>query len=332
MHKGQWGQMATPQRVGLIGCGYWGRNHAAALARLGVLAAVSDSRPGLAEEVAAQHSARALDLAALLAAPELGAVVIAAAATDHAALTRQALMAGKHVFVEKPMALDPAEAGALCDLAEGRGLTLATGHIMRFHPAFMALHARVTAGELGPLRRIEGLRMGYGKFYPQVSVILDLLPHDLAMLLALVGDRAPVASHGFLTRVLTEDADIAEIELDFGAGLTAGLHVSRVYHGKQRRFTVIGTDGSLVFDDTAPWEEKLMLTRAEAPPQPVALDQSPPLDTELQHFLDCIAGTAQPLASGRHGLAVLDLLHAVPMTEVPMHPEQDPPEAAGGQS
>ena len=309
--------MSTPLRVGLVGCGDWGRNHAAALSRLGVLAAVADSRPGLAQEVAGLHGCRALNVDELLADPALQAVVIAAAASDHAALTLQGLMAGKHVFVEKPMALDLADARRIRDLAADRGLTVMTGHILRFHPAFVALHAMVRDGVAGRLQRIEGRRMGYGKFYRDVSVILDLLPHDLALLLALV-DRAPVSARGRCARVLTDQADIAEAELDFGDGLTAGFHVSRVYQGKQRRFAVTGTDATIVFDDQAPWSGKLVVTRTGQEPQAVAVDEVPPLDAELGHFIDCIETGAAPLAGAPQGLAVLKLIDDIPMTWVPV--------------
>lgn len=302
-------------RVGLIGCGDWGRNHARVLHRFGTLVAAADAVATRAEDLAGRFDCLACSVPQMLADPEIDAVVIAVAPAAQAALASRAAAAGKHLLVEKPMALDPAEARRLCATAAASGVVAMTGHILRFHPAFVALSEIVRAGGLGRLRRIEARRKGQGKLFAQVDVLWDLAPHDLAMLLCLTG-RRPDVLRGRRARVCSELADIAEIDLDFDDGPVARLELSRVHPVRERRLEVAGTQGTAVFDDLAPWPRKLTLARPGAAPQPVPLPQTMPLDAQTAHFFGCIRDGTAPLASVQHGLQVLELLHAIPMVEV----------------
>jgi predicted dehydrogenase len=303
-------------RVALVGCGDWGRNHARALSRFTVLAAVADADADRAGDIATRFGSDVASVDEILADPRIDAVVIAVSPTQHAGLAIRALEAGKHVLVEKPMALDICDAQRICAAAEERGLIAMTGHILRFHPAFETLERMIRAGVLGRVLRAEAQRKGFGKFFPRVGVTWDLAPHDLALLFALTG-RPPVSATGRCARVLSDRPDAAEIDLDFGAGFVAHIEVSRVFAGKVRRLTVIGTEATALFDDLAPWPEKLMLTRPGCAPQPVPFPETAPLDAEIRHFLDCIQTGAEPLSSARHGCEVLSLIEGIAMTEVP---------------
>lgn len=302
-------------RAAVVGCGDWGRNHAAVLARFGVLAAVADADGDRAQALADRLGCAAMDLPALLADGNIDAVVVALPPTHHAGMAQRVLAAGKHLLVEKPMALTLADARAIRDLAAARGRVAMTGHILRFHPAFVALLGLVQSGRLGRLQRAEARRKGFGKFFPDTDVLWDLAPHDLALLLALTG-RAPQTAHGRVARVLSPLADEAELSLDFGAGFRASISLSRVFAGKERQLRVQGARGTAVFDDLAPWPEKLTFAPVGGVPAPVPVLETAPLDAQTRHFLDCIASGTEPHASARHGVEVLELLAGIEIDDI----------------
>lgn len=294
-------------KIGLIGCGDWGRNHARTLARLGALAGVADADTARAAQIAADCACPAMTPEALLADPGIDGIVIALDPRSHSALGQRALQAGKHVLLEKPMALTAVEAQAIADTARAAGRVAMTGHILRFHPAFQALLSLARDGALGQLRHARATRFGYGKFFAGVDVIMDLAPHDLSLLLALAGG-APATARAVAAPVLTELADTARLTLDFAGGFSAQVDLSRVSDIKTRRLEVQASRATAVFDDLAPWPEKLTLTVEGGAPQPVAIAETPPLDAELTHFIDCIRAGRADIASADEGVAVLRVL------------------------
>jgi UDP-2-acetamido-3-amino-2,3-dideoxy-glucuronate N-acetyltransferase len=307
-------------RVALIGCGTWGRNIARNLAGLGALAAVSDADAGAASAAAHDAEVRALD--AILADATIDAVAIATPAATHAALAAQALAAGKHVFVEKPLALDVAEAERLVAAAEAAPRVLMVGHLMRHHPAFAALLDLVRAGRLGALSYIHARRLNLGRIRREEDILWSFAPHDVSMILALAGS-APghVGAHG--VAVLNPDvADVTTTQLAFPGGLRAEIHVSWLNPVKEQRLVVVGERGMAVLDDGQDWERKLVLyphriawqgglpVAEPASGEPVPVTPAEPLRAELRHFLDCVATGAAPLTDGAEGLAVLRVLAA----------------------
>ncbi len=234
---------ASTLRIGVAGVGHFGRFHALKVvtAQRATLAGVFDPDPARAAVVGAETASPALSFADLLAASD--AVVIAAPAEAHHALASQALRAGRHVLVEKPIAATLAQADDLAALAAERGLVLQVGHLERFSAAFAAME-----GRLGPPLYIEATRIA--PFKPRgtdVSVILDLMIHDLDLVLSLVASEiesvdavgAPVAS---------EHADIANARIRFANGATATITASRVASRTERRMRVFAQDGYLAVD------------------------------------------------------------------------------------
>lgn len=308
--------------VGMIGCGYWGRNLVRNFARLGALAAVCDADPAVAEAAAALHGVPARSLDDMLADAAIPAVVIATPAATHAAIARRALAAGKHVYVEKPMALDPAEAETLIAMADAAGRTLMVGHLLRYHPAFVALAELVAKGTLGRLRYIYSNRLNLGRFRREENILWSFAPHDISMILALVGsepDRISAVGHSYLHREL---ADTTTTHLSFPGGENAHIFVSWLHPFKEQKLVVIGERGMAVFDDTRDWDAKLLVWahevawrdgRPEAAPAdavPVRLVEGEPLAAECRHFLDCVSTGRVPLTDGREGLKVLRVLAA----------------------
>jgi predicted dehydrogenase len=310
-----------PIKVAQIGCGHWGRNLARNFAELGVLAAVADADPATAERIGGQHGAAVRDFDAILADSAISAVSLASPAASHAEMALAALRAGKHVFVEKPLALSPADGEAVVAAADQAGRVLMVGHLLHYHPIFLRLKALVEAGELGRLRYLYSNRLSLGKVRIEENVLWSFAPHDLSMILALAGEQPDhVAAEG--AAILTpEIADWALCRLSFPSGLRAHVQASWLHPFKEQRLTVVGDEGMAVFEDSiSDWSRRLALYRhridrsgtvplpVKAEPEYVAVPQAEPLRAECQHFIECAATGARPRTDGREGLAVLTVL------------------------
>ncbi|MFZ2099415.1 MAG: Gfo/Idh/MocA family oxidoreductase [Oricola sp.] len=306
-------------RLAVIGCGYWGANHVRTLGEMGVLHAVSDINIERAETLAQPFGAKACRPDDVFADPQVDAVVLALPAHVHAEFALRAIADGKHVFVEKPLALSSVDGAHVVDEAATAGRVLMTGHILRFHNAFVALAERIAAGDLGEIRYVQSHRLGFGKFHARFDALWDLAPHDLSLILTLAGGE-PERVHGVHRGVSIGTTDLAHVHLDFAGGLGAHVHVSRHSPYRERRFTVIGSEGMAVWDDLADWPRKLALHRHSIDPKGTNWDFSlsepdyaplqpnMALTDELAHFIDCIVTGATPATDGRQGVAVLRIL------------------------
>lgn len=307
-------------RVAAVGCGAWGKNHVRTHAAIGSLAAVVDPVPGVAEAHAATYGVEARTFGEVLADPAIVGVVIAAPAADHARLAIAALEAGKHVFVEKPLALTVADAEQVVAAAESADRVLMVGHLLQYHPAFLALRDLVAEGRLGDLRYLYSNRLNLGQFRQEENSLWSFAPHDLSMLLTLVGEEPDEVWATGAAYLSTNVADVTTTHLSFASGPRAHVFVSWLHPFKEQRLVVVGSDAMAVFDDLNDWPEKLVLfdhgvdwsqgrprpERAEG--VPVALDQTEPLRVECEHFLSCIEHGEVPRTDGREGLRVLRVL------------------------
>ncbi len=248
-------------RIGLLGCGVWGANHLRVWAELGLLGAVCDIDPHRLAAVGADHPDVELRSSAegLFADPAVDAVVIATPASTHAALAAAAMAAGKDVLVEKPLALEIGDAEALVRQADATGAVLLVGHVLEYHPAFVALTALVRAGELGKVRYAYSNRLNFGRVRTEESALWSFAPHDLALLLRTLDDfPTDVACHG--GAYLSEGvADVNVMNLAFAGGARAHVFVSWLHPFKEHRFIVVGERKMAVIDDTAEWPDKLVL-------------------------------------------------------------------------
>ena len=308
-------------RVALIGCGAWGKNLARNFAELGALVAVCDLDPYKAETLAIEYKAQILTENQILNHPEIDAVVIASLATFHASQAEQALMAGKHVYIEKPMTLSVKDAKKLCVLAKSQNRILMVGHILHYHPAFIALKERLS--ELGPLKHIYANRLSLGRFRRQESVLWDLASHDISLILALAQSKPHKIDAVGQAYLMPEKPASALLNLTFPSGLTAHIHASWLSPFKEQKLIVIGEKGIAVFDDRKPLAEKLMISKncfewKEGQPHAndgfeayvVPFPESEPLKNECIHFLTCIQEGEEPLTSGEEGLRVTEVLEA----------------------
>lgn len=231
-------------RVAVLGVGHFGRFHALKAAKGPALSLVAlhDADPARAASIAAECGVPALPVADAIAAAD--AVIVAAPTRFHAALGRQVLEAGRHLFMEKPIAGTLAEAEALAALATARGLVLQVGHIERFSAAFQAV---VTAAD-GTARHWEAVRAA--PFRPRsldVSVVLDLMIHDIDLVLHLAGAE-PARVEAVGARIMSDHADFACARLTFPDGRAASITASRVSLAMERRLRVLGTEGELNVD------------------------------------------------------------------------------------
>jgi UDP-2-acetamido-3-amino-2,3-dideoxy-glucuronate N-acetyltransferase len=309
-------------KVAAIGCGQWGRNIVRNLSQLGALTAISDVCSNTASEFASRYEVPARRFEELLEDEEIEAVAIATPAALHSIHTRKALEAGKHVFVEKPLAMSVPEGQLLSNIARDRQRVLMVGHVLRYHPVVRKLLQEVRAGRLGTVRHIYSRRLGLGKFRTEEDVLWSFAPHDVSIILAIFNAMPQrISAHG--RPILNSHiADIARIHLDFDGGVTADVAVSWLNPVKEHKLVLIGSRAQAVFDDTLSWPEKLQIfdhgidvssgavrvVRAE--PVLVRVDEREPLREECAHFLSCVSGSKRPRTDGLEALRVLRVLEA----------------------
>lgn len=304
-----------------IGYGYWGKNLARNFSELGVLKAIIDADPKASSAAAAALGTKAISFEDMLAAPDIDAVSIASPAEMHFGQAMAALEAGKHVYVEKPLALNVAEAERLHALALRSGLTLMVGHLLQYHPVYVKLRAMVEAGELGPLLYVYSNRLSLGKFRREENVLWSFAPHDISMVLGLFGGEPyHVTAQGNVSYT-PGIADMVTMQMHFPGGGSGHVQVSWMHPFKEQRLVVIGEKAMAVFEDSQPdWGQKLKLYRhridrggpvpvpEKAEAEAIIVPRSEPLRNECTHFIACIDERRTPITDGVEGLAVLRCL------------------------
>ena len=308
--------------VAVIGCGYWGKNLVRNFGEIGALAAISDADPQAREQAMEANGVPHREVDDIMGDKAIDAVVIATPADTHHALALQALEAGKHVFIEKPIALTLEDAREIVDLACDRKRTLMVGHLLQYHPAFIKLKQMVKDDAIGELRYIYSRRLNIGKLRVHENVLWSFAPHDISMILSLVGHE-PDHVVGFAGNFLTETvSDFATVQMEFPSRIKAHVEVSWLNPTKEQRLTVIGDKGMIVFDDRASWDEKLTIYRHRAEivkgfpvlepaaGEHVAVPEGEPLRSECEHFLRFIETGETPFTVGAEAIAVLRVLRA----------------------
>jgi predicted dehydrogenase len=328
-------QVGQAPRLALVGYGYWGRNLARNLhLRLGTgWVACAEPDVGRRAELAHRYPwvRAAADVAAVLEDPEVDAVVIATPAATHAGLVRQALAAGKHVLVEKPLALSTAEAVAVTEQAAAAGLTLMVGHTFEYNPAVLKIKALLDAGDLGELFYLHSQRVNLGRIQRDINALWSIGPHDVSIANFLVGAGPRwVAARG--ARYLhsdNEDVVFATLGYDGDGGreVLAHVHASWLDPSKLRRTTVVGSRAMVVYDDLDSEAKLRVYDKGADPVQQEGfgeyqfrlrsgdmhvprVDLTEPLAIELEHFLVCVTGGTTPRSDGWSGVRVVATLEA----------------------
>jgi len=300
-------------------------NHVRVWNDLGLLAVVADPDPGRRAVVAGAYPGLATASSAeeVLARPDVSAVVVATPAVTHAAIATQALEAGKDVLVEKPLAMSAEEGTLLVDRARDLGRILMVGHVLEYHPAVLALRRLVDDGVLGRVRYLYSNRLSFGRLRTDENALWSFAPHDIALCLRIVGAPPTDVTCRGAAFLSPEVADVTLMGLTFPGGTQAHVFVSWLHPFKEHRFVVVGDRQMAVFDDTAPWAEKLVLyphavdwvggtvpVARKAEGVPIALTADEPLVAECRHFADAVSTGSRPLTDGDAALAVLRVLSA----------------------
>jgi predicted dehydrogenase len=320
---------ATRTKVAVVGAGYWGRNY------VRNLHGVADAELRWVCDLAEEARARAAKLAPtaritakldeVLADPEVEAVVVATNATHHHAHALAALRAGKHVLVEKPMAVSVAQAEEMVAEAKRAGRVLMVGHLMLFHPAVVRLRQLIETGELGRVYYMVAVRVNLGKVRSDENALWSFAPHDLAIILELLrASPEEVWARGecYLQPGIE---DVVFVNLRFADRRMAQIHLSWLDPHKERRLTVVGSRKMVVFDDTHATDKLRVYDKGfDQPPEYNTygeylslrdgdihiphLELVEPLTAECKHFLRCVREGTTPRTDGKQGLEVVRIL------------------------
>jgi predicted dehydrogenase len=316
-------------RIGVVGLGYWGPNLARNFDRLPdselawICDASEDARARWSREFPSARASAELD--DLLRDASLDAVAIATRVPSHAELAERALDAGKHCFVEKPLAQSVAEAERVVEAAERNGRVLMVGHLLEYHPGVEKLKELVASGELGDIRYIYGNRLNLGKLRADENALWSLGAHDVSVVLRLA-DEEPYECRAVGESYMREGVeDVVFCYLRFPSGLAAHLHLSWLDPHKERRFTVVGSKRMATFDDME-LERKVTvydkgfdqdfssygeyIARSGDIHSP-RISNEEPLRIECRHFMDRVADGAEPRSGAEAGLRVVRVLEAL---------------------
>lgn len=322
----------TPVRVGVVGFGYWGPNLVRNLDRLGdaQLVAACDLSEGNLAKISALYPSveTTTDLDRMLADYNLDAVVVATSAPSHFAIASKVIAAGKHCFVEKPLTLTSADSEALVRAADERGVTLMVGHLMEYHSAINWIKDHIATGDLGDVLYVYMQRLNLGKVRTEENAFWSLAPHDVSIVLYLLGEMPDSVSANGAAYVTPGVQDTVFANLHFPSGKMANIHVSWLDPHKVRKLTIVGTKKMLVFDDMEATEKIWIYDRGVGEPTSALsygedltlrfgditvpfIKMTEPLGLEVQHFLDCCRSGETPRSDGRDGLRVVRILEAV---------------------
>jgi UDP-2-acetamido-3-amino-2,3-dideoxy-glucuronate N-acetyltransferase len=312
--------------VGLVGCGQWGKNLARAFASLGVLRWLCDTNPEALEIQARRFpGVRTTTRFEDLLEADIQAIAIATPAALHFAVARAALLAGKDVFVEKPLALRYSDGVELVELAAESKRVLMVGHILQFHPAIDRLRELVDQEELGRLWYVYSNRLNLGRVRREENILWSFAPHDVSVILSLLGEEPASVSAVGSTYLQPGIADATVTNLRFSDGVGAHIFVSWLHPYKEHRLVVVGERKMAVFDDISPggklrvhdksieWKDGVPVPRGDAETV-LDIPDSEPLLRECSHFVDCVARRTTPLTDGRSALSVLRVLEASQMS------------------
>ncbi len=316
------GKLMKPT-IAVIGCGSWGKNLVRNFYELGSLRSVCDIDENILTSLQGKYPAlqAVLDFQALLRDPAVKAVAISTPAATHYELAKEALLAEKDVFVEKPIALVSKDAQELVTLAKEKKKILMVGHILEYHAAINKMKELIDGGALGKIHYIYSTRLNLGKFRTEENILWSFAPHDISIILYLLNEMpTQVAAHGgnYLNPNVT---DVTVTNMDFPSGARAHIFVSWLHPYKEQKLVVIGDKKMMMFDDVElkdklfayshkiDWIDRLPVPHPEKPER-IDIPQTEPLRAECEHFLECVRSRRTPKTDGDNGLRVLKILEA----------------------
>ena len=324
--------MSNQTSIGVVGCGYWGPNlirnfRSLSDCQMKLMCDVSESRlkhlhslyPEVEGDTRFEH---------MLNGANLDAIVIATSVKHHYAMAKASLLAGKHTLIEKPMAASAAECEELIEIARHNGLVLMVGHTFLYSAAVRRIKEIIDHQDIGEIRYISARRLNLGLFQTDINVTWDLAPHDISIILHIMGEAPYSLNCRGTAHVTPGIEDVTSMNLQFTKDRSAIVQSSWLDPRKIREMTIVGTKRMIVYDDIATQEKiKIFDVRVERPPHYDTfaefhyayhygdmycphIKQDEPLKTECQHFVDSIRNGTTPLTSGEKGLEVVRILEA----------------------
>jgi UDP-2-acetamido-3-amino-2,3-dideoxy-glucuronate N-acetyltransferase len=307
--------------IAVIGCGYWGKNLVRNFHELGNLNIICDKDPALLSSFKEKYPEikTTTEHQEVLNSKDIKAVAIATPAVTHYQLAKKVILAGKDVFVEKPLSITTKQARELVDLAKANNKILMVGHILQYHPAVGKLKELIDAGNLGKIQYIYSNRLNIGKLRTEENILWSFAPHDISVMLMLIGEE-PKTINAFGGKYITEGVfDTTLTEMEFSNNIKGHIFVSWIHPFKEQKLIIVGTKAMAVFDDVS--KEKLFLyphkieykggklpVAQKAEHYTVDFDKKEPLKEELRHFIDCVEKRKTPKTDGEEGSRVLKVL------------------------
>src|SRR5216117_1201490 len=324
--------MKDPINVGVVGCGYWGPNLIRNFrqlqdCRLKLMCDTSEQRLAHIKSLYPEIEGHK-DYGHLLNGSGLDAVIIATPVRSHYAMAKASLLAGKHTFIEKPMASSAEECEELVRIADEKGLVLMIGHTFLYSPAVVKIKEIVDRGDIGDIRYISSRRLNLGLFQKDINVAWDLAPHDISIILHILDEFPTTINCQGNAHITPGVEDVTNMSLSFSRKRFATIQSSWLEPRKIREMTIVGTRRMIVYDDLRTREKiRIYDARVERPPHYDTfaefqysyhygdsyipyLHQEEPLKLACQHFIECIKTNSEPLTNGRRGLEMVRILEA----------------------
>ena len=308
--------------IAVIGCGYWGKNLVRNFYELGVLKKICDPDFNLLNEFSKKYNVETGTFEEILEDSSIDAIVIASPAFLHYSMARKAIESGKHVYVEKPLALNLDDASKLIEIVQKSKKILMVGHLLQYHPTFSKLRELVRDDYFGEIKYISSKRQSFGKVRSEEDVIWSFSPHDISMVLSLVSSSVESVFAYSSCILQTDIADIGEISLTFNNKTKAQISSSWLHPFKEHRLVLIGKKKIAVFDDTKEWSDKLRIydysaefsdkniNLLKSEPYIIDINESEPLKEECNFFIDVICGNQSERTDAKEGFEVLKVLSA----------------------
>ena len=308
-------------KLGIVGSGYWGQNLVRVSHELGVLESVCDANEAALTGIAEQYPDVGLELEiSSLLERDIDAIVVAAPANLHAELALEAIAAGKHVFVEKPLAMSADDAATVVRAARAGGRVCFVGHLLLYHPAVRRMIGLIREGAIGDIRHVRSRRLSWGKLRAHENVWWSFAPHDVALVLELF-EAFPEGVRGSLAGfVRPRIADFAYADLQFTGGRTAHIEVSWLDPDKKSRVDVFGSKGTLRLLDSREGAQLILTPCGDRPddlgrpelwredPRTIDFTPAEPLAAEIGAFVDAVDNGSRPITDGEEGLRVVQVL------------------------
>lgn len=309
--------------MGLIGLGYWGKNIFRNLYEMGLLRMACDINPHVISRYEKEFPdvIYTSSIENILSDPKIKAVSIAAPADRHYEIVKKAIFSGKDVFVEKPLALNSRQGQELMELADKKQKILMVGHILSYHPAVIKLKSLIVSGKLGKIQYVYSNRLNIGKLRTEENILWSFAPHDISMILMLLGEE-PIKVSAFGQDSFGRGVyDTTVTTLDFATGIKGHIFVSWLHPYKDQKLIIVGSKAMVVFDDISQeklffyphkieWSNGVIPVVCKANYEIIPVDKGEPLRLELEHFVECTRQRRRPMTDALEGIKVLKILES----------------------